>query len=155
MKSIYKSLGVGLIEVLVSILILSAGILGLASTHVTGIKMTQETSLQFQANILANDIIERMRANLPVADSSTSYDIDTTTIPFVAGTVDCEANACTGAQIAAWDLNQWESAARATLPNAVVKVSSSVTGATRTYTVVIGYTNKDANQDKLVVNMVL
>ena len=55
--------GVGLIEVLISLLILSIGLLGMAALQARGLTMTTESLQRTQAVILANDIIERARAN--------------------------------------------------------------------------------------------
>ena len=55
--------GVGLIEVLISLLILSIGLLGMAALQARGLTMTTEALQRTQATILANDIIERARAN--------------------------------------------------------------------------------------------
>ncbi|MCH8531181.1 MAG: type IV pilus modification protein PilV [Saccharospirillum sp.] len=55
--------GIGMIEVLISLLILSIGLLGMAALQARGLTMTTESLQRTQATILANDIIERARAN--------------------------------------------------------------------------------------------
>lgn len=59
--------GVSLIEVLVSIVILTMGLLGLAGLQVAGIKVTQSSQFRAQAAQLANDMADRMRGNLAAA----------------------------------------------------------------------------------------
>jgi type IV pilus assembly protein PilV len=55
--------GIGLIEVLIAVLILAIGLLGLASMQTNGIRMTNGSMSRTQAVFLANDIVERARAN--------------------------------------------------------------------------------------------
>ena len=55
--------GFTLIEVLISILILSVGLLGAAAMQLQSLKFTQASQWRSQANFLAYDIVERIRAN--------------------------------------------------------------------------------------------
>lgn len=56
--------GLGMIEILVALLILSIGLLGLAAMQITSTKMTGLSQQKTQARILAEDMVERVRANL-------------------------------------------------------------------------------------------
>lgn len=55
--------GVGLVEVLVTVLVLSIGLLGVAGLQATGLRQNHDAFLRTQATVLAYDIIDRMRAN--------------------------------------------------------------------------------------------
>lgn len=55
--------GIGLVEVLIAVLILAIGLLGLASMQTNGMRMTSGSMSRSQAVFLANDIVERARAN--------------------------------------------------------------------------------------------
>lgn len=55
--------GISLIEVLVSVLILSVGILGVASLQMYSLKVNTEANLQSQASLQVKDLIERVRMN--------------------------------------------------------------------------------------------
>lgn len=55
--------GLALIEVLVAVLILGIGLLGLAALQVTSTQMTTQSQQKSQAILLAQDMIERVRAN--------------------------------------------------------------------------------------------
>jgi type IV pilus assembly protein PilV len=57
--------GVSLLEVLISIVILSIGLLGSAGLIMNGLKNSNTAYYRSQATILASDILDRMRANLP------------------------------------------------------------------------------------------
>lgn len=113
--------GATLIEVLIAILVLAVGILGLMGLQING-KRTNYEALQRSAAVdLAQDMINRMRANPNVAPTvtflDTNYDTGTT---YTGGGVgggqvatpptDCAAAgaACTPTQLAAYDLAAWE-----------------------------------------------
>ena len=56
--------GFSLIEVLVSIVVLSIGLLGLAALQVSGLRVGQSSFYRAQAAQFAADMADRMRANL-------------------------------------------------------------------------------------------
>lgn len=55
--------GVGLIEVLIAVVVLSIGLLGLAGLQMTSMRNAGGALSKTQANALGNDILDRMRAN--------------------------------------------------------------------------------------------
>ncbi|MCB1751742.1 MAG: type IV pilus modification protein PilV [Gammaproteobacteria bacterium] len=62
-QSFTGSKGFTLVEVLVTVVIFSVGLLGLAGLQATGIKLNHSSLLRSQATLLAYDIIDCMRAN--------------------------------------------------------------------------------------------
>ena len=56
--------GVTLIEILVAIVLLSIGLLGLAGLQLRGIQVNQGSALRSYAAIMAEDLADRMRADL-------------------------------------------------------------------------------------------
>lgn len=58
-----RSSGFSLIEVLITLIVLSVGLLGLAALQARAIEYNQGAFLRSQANILAYDIADRMRIN--------------------------------------------------------------------------------------------
>ncbi len=58
-----QSRGVGLIEVLITMLILSTTLITLAALQTRSLQYNQGSYLGSQANILASDILDRIRAN--------------------------------------------------------------------------------------------
>ena len=56
--------GFTLIEVLITVVILSIGLLGMAGIQIQGLRGTTSSSVRSQATILANDIAERIRMNV-------------------------------------------------------------------------------------------
>lgn len=99
--------GFTLIEVMVAILVLSIGLLGLAGLQVTSLRNSTSAAERTQATFLAYDIIERMRANKDAAEAG-SYDTTLNTAP--SGTTNCQSSgaACSAADMATFDLNQWK-----------------------------------------------
>ena len=57
--------GFSLLEVLIAVVVLSIGLLGLASLQATSLRMNQEALMRSQEAHLAYDMIDRMRANRP------------------------------------------------------------------------------------------
>jgi type IV pilus assembly protein PilV len=66
--------GFSLLEVLVAVLVLSIGLLGLAGLYAVGLRSVDSANLRTQATILAEDMLERMRANREAATAG-AYDI--------------------------------------------------------------------------------
>lgn len=58
-----RHLGVSLVEVLVSTVVLSIGLLGLAGLQASGLRVGQSSIYRGQAAQLAYDMVERMRVN--------------------------------------------------------------------------------------------
>jgi len=99
-----KIKGVGLLEVLITVVLLSIGFLAAARMQVEGLRFSQSAYYQSQAHFLANDMINRMRTNSDGVKSGEYDDIATS-----ADSVDpgCSALACTPKQIALQDVYEW------------------------------------------------
>lgn len=103
--------GFTLIEVLVSVLILSIGLVGVATLQAVSLKNNQSAFMRSQASALAYDLADRMRSNVLTADSNL-YD------PGTAATIaNCKSTAgCTPQQMAQNDLAEWNAAIATYLP---------------------------------------
>jgi type IV pilus assembly protein PilV len=55
--------GVGLIEVLIALVVLSVGLLGLAALQASALKLAHQADIRSQATFLAYEMADRMRAN--------------------------------------------------------------------------------------------
>ncbi len=99
----YAQRGVSLVEVLVTIVVLSVGLMGLAGMHFQGLKNNQSAYFRSQATILAYNAVDAMRANRSSALNE-AYDI-------AIGTL-----APSGATIASTDLVSWKGNLLGSLP---------------------------------------
>ena len=126
-----RDLGASLVEVLVSIVISSLGLLALAGVNAASIRYTKMSQYRATATQLANDIGERMRANKGTATPATgffsgAYDYTTdfagqaTVASLPAQLCDQSTSVCTPAQIATLDLAQWRILVRSQLPEGSV-----------------------------------
>ena len=96
--------GVGLIEVLIAVMLISVGFLAVARMQVEGMRFSQSAYYRSQGYFMANDIIDRMRANLQGVAAG-EYDNKSTDSSYIAP--DCSTTICTPAQIALKDLAEW------------------------------------------------
>lgn len=103
---INKLRGVGLVEVLVTLLLLSIALLTLTTLQSRSLQYNQGAYLRSQANILAGDIFERMRNN--IAEPRTAYNI-------AAAAYDLNAAAATG-DLSTVDVDQWRRSLAVNLP---------------------------------------
>lgn len=112
-----KQRGFTLIEVLVTVTVLTTGLLGLAYLQAFGIRSVQSAYLRTQATQMANTAFDRMRANRPAALAG-AYDL---ALSDSAGEIeDCETTACI-------DLVLWREALQA-LPSGNGSISVNVAG---------------------------
>ena len=107
--------GYGLIEILVSMLVLAIGLLGVAGLQTQSIRFNHEAYLRTQATILAHDMVDRMRANRTLAISG-SYEFALGDTPTASVTL-CEDAACSPGNIVQYDFSQWRANIAASLPN--------------------------------------
>ena len=129
--SIRNSQGFTIIEVLVSMVILSIGILALGVLQLSALQNTQGGYQRTQATILAYDIIDSMRANIPsvtAGDYQLALDGDT------PAAVNCNGILadCTTAQMATSDLVRWRTVLSNYLPNGNGGVATVDVGGTTT-----------------------
>lgn len=88
-----RSAGFSIIEVLVSIVILSFALLGTAALTASGLKSTNESYYRSQATFMADDILDRMRANIVQARGNQYNIADDGTLVAAADTMeyfDCQ-----------------------------------------------------------------
>ncbi|MFP5393688.1 MAG: type IV pilus modification protein PilV, partial [Gammaproteobacteria bacterium] len=60
--------GFSLIEIMVTLVVMSIGLLGLGGIILTSMKNNQSAEARTQATVLVNDILDRMRANRTEAE---------------------------------------------------------------------------------------
>ncbi|SPE19369.1 Pilus modification protein PilV [Burkholderiales bacterium] len=100
-----------LIEVLVSIIVISIGLLGLAQLHAVAVARGTSGLLRSKATELGYAMADRIRAN-QVGASAGAY-ANLTGVPSDPG---CITASCTPAQLAAYDYFEWNQEIAAALP---------------------------------------
>ncbi|NOZ10897.1 MAG: type IV pilus modification protein PilV [Gammaproteobacteria bacterium] len=111
--------GFTMIEVMVALIILSFGLLGLALMQGQSLKFNTSAYSRTQANLLAYDIIDRMRAN-PAGVAAGNYNIVATEAAAktvaAATYTSCNGTNCDVATLANYDLGTWYDIQKDLLP---------------------------------------
>ncbi|MCC6207187.1 MAG: type IV pilus modification protein PilV, partial [Gammaproteobacteria bacterium] len=110
-----KERGFTLIEVLVTVIVLAIGLLGLAGLQLGGLRYSFSAYQRSQATIMANDIVDRMRANRTVAAAG-AYDTDIGDEPDDEDCTGVGAD-CSAATMADADLFEWKQTLSDILPS--------------------------------------
>lgn len=107
--------GFSMIEVLVTLFILSVGLLGVAGLQATSLRFNQNSYYKSQAVVLATDIVDRIRANKTGADTNLyiGFLADTSISSL---TKDCFNVTCTTAEMALYDIEAWALTLQSVLP---------------------------------------
>ncbi|WP_144210089.1 type IV pilus modification protein PilV [Shewanella donghaensis] len=104
-----KRNGFSLIEVMVSLVILTVGLIGVFNLHIISKQGSYESFQQTQASYFANDIINRMRMNRSELTNYQGSYSGTTSAPAKACDVIVGGNStCSSVETRLWDLYQWE-----------------------------------------------
>lgn len=146
-ESLRAQQGVGMIEILVTLFILSVGLLGVASLQFVGSLSNSDALNRSQAVLVAQQFSERLRAsaylssnsegliihndyfdtdlynfsNLTCSGTATSYNCFCLEVP--ASIPDCTTGTCSPAEFAQYDAYQVSCKAVATSPNAEIELS--------------------------------
>jgi type IV pilus assembly protein PilV len=117
--------GISLVEILVTVVIISVGLLGVASLHLTSLRAGNGAHTRSQATALATDIIDRMRANREAALNKEYLITMGTKAPITpTGLVDT-------------DKKQWLDALQQALPNGQGSVVETLIATRRAFQVTI------------------
>jgi type IV pilus assembly protein PilV len=115
--------GSSLIEVLVSVVVASVGLLGVAGLQLTGLRSNNQSLERSQAATLAYEIADAMRANR-VGTADGAFELAAGAQPEAAAS--CTGDqVCTAAQSAAYALDQWARRVRASLPAGAASIECS------------------------------
>lgn len=104
--------GFTLLEVLVTAIILSIGLLGLASLQVFGLRNNQSAYMRSQATLLAYDMSDRIRANMAGFNNGDYND------PTATEHSNCiSTTGCSTADMAEHDMFEWSNTLSSELPS--------------------------------------
>ncbi|MEN9728535.1 MAG: hypothetical protein RL434_2901 [Pseudomonadota bacterium] len=110
--------GITLVEVMVTVAIISATLMGMAALQVVALRSTNGSVYRTQAALLADDIAERMRGNPEAVRTGAFADIDSRTFncavapavscaPWHQASTNTPGDSCTAEDLAAFDLSEW------------------------------------------------
>lgn len=136
--------GSSMIEVLVAMLVLAVGVLGYAGLQVRAMQATGDSYARSQAMAIAHDLAERARLNRAVFSTyavSTSWPL--TGAPTTPPTT-CQANSCTSASMATYDIAEVRYNAATLLPAGLVNMERCQGGVGMTLTCI--YVSWDGGQ---------
>lgn len=112
-----RQTGFTLLEVLVTAVILAVGLLGLAGLQVFGLRNNHNAYMRSQANLLAYDMIDRMRANRGGFANGSYNNPAATEHGSCVSTTGCNTE-----EMAEHDIFEWSNNCSELLPNCVVVV---------------------------------
>tara|TARA_R110000822_G_scaffold159476_34_gene299725 strand:- start:4763 stop:5299 length:537 start_codon:yes stop_codon:yes gene_type:complete len=101
-----KSVGVGLIEVMISALVLAVGILGYVGLQMNAKRTNFEAIQRTSASYSAQNLLERIRGNPNQVSAYVVTDLDPGVM--TEPTPNCTSALCTNTQLAAFDLWEWD-----------------------------------------------
>ena len=96
--------GIAMIEVLLAVVVLAIGLLASSRMQLLGLSFSQGALTRSYATMAANDIIDRMRLNIPGVDANAYDAASTDALP---GDPNCLNVGCNPAELAATDLFIW------------------------------------------------
>jgi type IV pilus assembly protein PilV len=129
MKSLKRNSGFTLVETLVSMIVISVGMLGIAAMYVEGLRAGKTSVFRTEAVNLVSDMADRIRAN-PTALAA--YAGAGANNNCVNGPADC-----TPAQLAADDIFTWQQDVGARIPGGVPVIQFLPGVPVNTYTITL------------------
>lgn len=133
--------GFSLIEVMIAVLVLAVGILGAGALQTMGLQTTQGAYFRSQGIILAEDIVDRMRANR-TAPALAAY---VQGVPAIQPNFGCltAAGGCTPVQMANIDMWNWNVALSALPGGAGVVVAGADPADPNGYVVTVSWNENE------------
>ncbi len=158
MKENSKQCGVGLLEVLVTLVIVSISALGMVGLQSKSLQHNQTSYLRSQAAFLVNDMMERIRSNRSLASTSTGYSVlanqyEATACDQNEYPSQCETAACTRSELAEYDLKQWKFSLACQLPEGKGSVSESTEATGKVFLISITFDDSRGRKNSRTVNL--
>ena len=126
MTRVGKNSGFSLIEVMVSVVLLTTSLLGVAALQSASTKYDNQAYFRSQSVIQVGEMIDRLRAN-PAGVSDGYYDVSPIPESYPADE-NCGLSTvtCTAEELAVYDLVNWNSMNAQVLPGGVGSITQSV-----------------------------
>lgn len=159
--------GVGLVEVMIAVLVLSFGFLAAAKMQIAGMRYSQNAYFLSQGTFMLRDMTDRMRANRTGVLAG-NYDAYTTTASTTNPGCFTNGTECTPAEIASADLHAWSAYLHAptgavnfkpllpSIGTAVAKGQIALSATTGVYTVSVTWAElSDGEVEEQVLSVLL
>jgi type IV pilus assembly protein PilV len=140
--SLRRQAGFSMIEVLVTMLLISLALLGTSGLQAYSMRLNQGGIFRSQAVFLAADLAERIEANKSGAVKG--YYAPATMPDFQTPSTACVTAVCDDQGLANFDLSNWQNAV-SQLPQSSWSVTSSTVGTVTTYTIQINWVDRLSN----------
>lgn len=142
-----RQAGFSMVEALVALVVLSVGMLGIASLYVVSLRSSGSAISRTQAVNLASDLADRIRANRSAGNAYAAV-VSTDDEPTAVDSCIGQTVICDPATMAAYDLEVWRQQLIATMPGGTTGAVSVVgTSSPRTYTITIEW--KESRDESL------
>jgi len=143
-----RAAGFSLLEVLISLVIMSVGLLGIAGLMTGTLKTNDSAAMRTQATALAYNMIDRMRANIfAVSNGNYAVSMPASAATSTLSTTCTGAGAgCSSATLATYDINQWEYELAHSLPQGRGSISTTQAATATTLTVTVLWNDSRANR---------
>jgi type IV pilus assembly protein PilV len=133
--------GVTMLEVLVTLLIITIWLLATAGVQSTSLKLTKASQFRTNAVMLVSDLSERMESNRASAAAG-SYACADTAACLDTSASSCVGTSCSAANLKAFDLAEWGSRVKAAMPSGVTATITFNGGTPPSYTITLGWTDR-------------
>lgn len=158
--NIARNKGFSLIEILVSLIVLSVGLMGLAGLQLASLKGANNAHYRTEGSLLMMDLADRMRANLDgIGDGKYLVNENTAINCTTAPSIQCDTQSCTGEQLAKFDIHTISCGIKMLLPGGQLSINCANNDCSaieeddkqilnKTHNIVVSWREaKDKNQD--------
>ncbi|WP_422132964.1 type IV pilus modification protein PilV [Endozoicomonas sp. ALD040] len=147
MSSKRSQAGMTLVEVLITVVILASGLLGMAALQTRSISYNNIAYFNSLSNILAYDMLDRIKANPVYGLNGPGYSASVGNVP-AAYPDDCDTADCTPAELARYDVAQWKFILDTQLPDSDGSIVKTDTPEGRNYTITIFFDDSKGQQPR-------
>ncbi len=141
-QAIRHTRGFSLVEVLVALIIMSVGMLGIASLYVQSMQAGRTSLFRHNAVTLAGDVADRIRANPTAGAAYSGAGADFNCI--------AQGTNCSAPQMAAQDVLVWSNQAANSLPDGAVDILFDNAVAPPTYQITVRWNEPEGAQNYTV-----
>lgn len=120
-----------MIEILITVLVLAIGLTGVMAMESLAIKTNHQAYMRTQALLQAQEMADRMHANLKGVNDGNYIMATTPTTP----TTNCLSASCNPSEMATFDKWEWDQGNKKLLPDSTAAISYDAVAETHTITI--------------------